>query len=251
RDAMPSGGRLTIRARNATVAAGVVADLDAGDYLLLSVSDTGIGIPAEIRQKVFEPFFTTKEAGKGSGLGLSMVYGFTRQSGGTVLIASVPGAGTTVTLHLPRALGEGVSQPTVAKRGSGDFDRDSTVLIVEDEEPVRRVAAEALEIAGYRVLLAGSGSEALAVLQEVGRVDLVVSDIVMPGGMNGGELARRIQESPYASPILLTTGYALKPDSAFVGVDRFEVLQKPFRPKELCAKVQELIAAGRSPRSTA
>jgi signal transduction histidine kinase len=246
RDAMPSGGRLTIRARNVTAGEGA-ADLSAGDYLLLSVSDTGTGIPAEIRQRVCEPFFTTKEVGRGSGLGLSMAYGFARQSGGTLLIESTPGAGTVVSLQIPRAPPESMPEATEEEAGrETEAAPGSTVLIVEDDERVRRMEAEALEGAGYRVLLAENGRDALALLREVERVDLVVSDITMPGGMSGRELAHRVLQFPNAPPVLLTTGSATESGVGSVADDRFETLQKPFRPTVLCARARKLIAGRES-----
>lgn len=261
RDAMPNGGCVIVHARNATVTAGAVSELAAGDYILVSVEDTGTGIPAALLSKVVEPFFTTKEVGKGSGLGLSMVYGFVKQSGGTLTIQSTAEAGTTIALYLPRAPSEEMEKapgevledmeaPFGAKilvaedEAPGDMKAPSEakILVVDDDERIRQVTADALKDGGYRVLQAGDAAEALALLGNVGRVDLVVSDIIMPGGMNGVELAQRIRQSACASPVLLITGFVPAPDVSLADAGDLEVLQKPFRPTELRARVHQVIA---------
>ncbi|HWG80445.1 MAG TPA: PAS domain S-box protein [Stellaceae bacterium] len=241
RDAMRDGGRITIAARNETVA-GNTSDLVAGDYVRLSVADTGSGMTPEVLARVFEPFFTTKQVGEGSGLGLSMVYGFARQSGGAVRIESAPGRGTVVQLYLPRttmlpARNERTSPPPMPRA-----ERPATVLIVEDEEDVRQLAAESLEEFGYRVLLAENAPAAVSVLER-DTVDLLLSDIVMPGGMSGLELADRARRLHCALPVLLTTGYAEAIDHAVARRPSIELLRKPFRPRELGAKVQQMLSA--------
>jgi CheY-like chemotaxis protein len=241
RDAMPGAGRVTIAARNETVGSGV-PDLAAGDYVRLSVADTGSGMAPEVVARVFEPFFTTKGVGKGSGLGLSMVYGFAKQSGGTVRIESAPGRGTTVQLYLPRTTRMPARAEHVPPRPMPRAERPATVLIVEDEEDVRQLVAESLEEFGYRVLLAENAPAAVSVLER-DTVDLLLSDIVMPGGMSGLELADRARRLRGELPVLLTTGYAEAIDHATARETGIELLRKPFRPRELGAKIHQMLSA--------
>jgi two-component system NtrC family sensor kinase len=237
RDAMPNGGTLTITARNATV-----ADLLAlsgammGEYVLVALHDTGEGIPPSILNRVFEPFFTTKEIGKGTGLGLSQVYGFTRQSGGTVTLQSPPGRGTTVTLWLPRST-EAVTSPqtpapAVSERGAGH------VLVVEDDHSVARVLRELLEQLGYDVTLADNGAEAL---ERVGaaRFDLVLTDVVMLGPVNGLELARALRARHPELPVVVMTGYAA--EIARIAAEGFTVMTKPFDVEALARMIERKI----------
>ena len=194
RDAMPKGGKLTIETGIATLDeayAQANAEVAPGDYVVVAVSDTGAGIPAAIRDKVFEPFFTTKEAGKGTGLGLSMVYGFMKQSGGHAKIYSEEGHGTTVKLYLPRAQpGAGAAAPRATEaplpRGS------EVVLVVEDDALVRANVVKRLELLGYRTIAAATGAEALAIVRKGDAFDLLFTDIVMPGGMSGRQLAEAV-----------------------------------------------------------
>ena len=210
RDAMPHGGTLTIETSNMTLDADYVdtrVDVEAGDYVALSVTDTGTGMLPEVVAHAFEPFFTTKEAGAGSGLGLSMVYGFAKQSGGHVAIYSEPGIGTTVTLYLrpasPKPGTEVPDQPEDAlPRGS------ETILVVEDDPRVQRLTVTRLEGLGYQVLQADDGPSALKVLRSSTEIDLVLSDVVMPGGMTGFEVADQALVIRPALRVLLTTGYA-------------------------------------------
>ena len=239
RDAMSTGGRILIEARNA-VAANEEPDLAAGDYVRLSVRDTGSGMTPEVRARVFEPFFTTKEAGKGSGLGLSMVYGFAKQSCGTVQIESAPGRGTAVHLYLPRTTASAdLAAEAVPESLSPIPERAATVLVVEDDEEVRQLAAESLEEFGYRVLRASNAREALSVLER-DPVDVLLSDIVMPGAMSGLALADEVRQWRKSFPVLLTTGYAEAIDRAEAHGRAYEVLRKPFRPRELEAKVRQV-----------
>jgi PAS domain S-box-containing protein len=242
RDAMPRGGRLTIAAANLPVGSQQVPDLAPGDYLVITVKDTGAGMPPEILARAFEPFFSTKSVGQGSGLGLAMVYGFARQSGGTAQIESSPGAGTTVSLYLPRAGDEAPEQeaaePLVVERER----RAATVLVVEDEAAVREITAELLSDAGHRVLVAGDGAEALRILREEPMVDLLISDVVMPGGIDGLALAATARQSRPQLRVLLVTGYGFDGDRARRGAAGFDVLRKPYRPGELFAKVEEVLA---------
>ncbi len=240
RDAMPSGGRIVIAAHNAAIGA-EVPDLAAGNHVRLSVRDTGSGMAPEVLARVFEPFFTTKEVGKGSGLGLPMVYGFAQQSGGTVQIESAPGRGTTVNLYLPRTTAQAEQaepEPHRAMAPNGP----ATVLVVEDEEDVRRLAAESLEEFGYRVLRASNAKAAMSML-EYDAVDLLFSDIVMPGGMSGLALADAARQRRKNLPVLLTTGYAEAIERAEALGPAVEFLRKPFRPRELGAKIHQMLNA--------
>ena len=197
----------------------------SGEFVAIRVSDNGNGIPAEILPHVFEPFFTTKEVGKGTGLGLSQVYGFAKQSGGTATITSTVGRGTAITLYLPRthelpAPPIAQTEPEAAPRPAG------TVLLVEDHPEVAEVAAAYLRQLGYLVRQAASAREALHVLGGDPAIDLVFSDILMPGGTNGLELAKTVRERYPAMPVLLCTGYSSSAQDAVS--QGFVVLQKPF-----------------------
>jgi CheY-like chemotaxis protein len=237
RDAMPRDGCVAIAASNETIRAGQVPDLPPGDYVRISVKDTGRGMTSTVAARAFEPFFTTKGVGKGSGLGLSMVYGFAKQSGGAVRIQSTLGAGTTVELYLPRCLApEREAQPVAPTLPPGPH--EASILVVDDDEDVRTMSAGALRDLGYRVFEASSGADAIAVLQKR-PVDLLFSDIVMPG-MTGLELSKEARKIRPGLPVLLTTGYA----------DRFErgepdaqlqVLTKPFRPSDLGKRIRQIL----------
>jgi PAS domain S-box-containing protein len=244
RDAMPRGGCLRLITRVITTEQ-IPADLDVepGEYVAFTVEDNGEGMTPEVAARAFEPFFTTKEIGKGTGLGLSTVYGFAKQSGGGVHIDSVLRTGTRVTLYLPTA-------PFIA----GDSQQDRTtdepqqgagsVLVVEDDPEVRDVSIEILRGLGYRTLVARNGEEALEALQRSDRIDLLFTDLVMPGRMSGVALARRAQAMRPGLRVLLTTGYAgLETPTA----DEFPILSKPFRPADLSRALTRLI--GQSSRS--
>ena len=237
RDAMPDGGSILIEACNAP---GESVQGVTGDFIRLTVADTGTGIPEEVRARVFDPFFTTKEVGKGSGLGLAQVYGFARQSGGTVWIESECGRGTRVILLLPRSA-DAPDQPDAQPAEDIATDASAgTVLLVDDDEEVAALVGEMLEHLGYRVTHAASATEALGVLAKVHKVDLVFSDVMMPGGMNGVELAREIRTRALGIPVLLTSGYAqaaLK-SAAAEGV---HVLAKPYRLEELATALREAL----------
>ena len=240
RDAMPNGGRVVLTTCNVK-ASGVPADveLSPGNYVAFAVRDDGEGMPPEVAARAFEPFYTTKEIGKGSGLGLSMVYGFARQSGGGVRIDSAPGTGTGVTLYLPRAAAraEGPALAGVSdqpQRGSG------SVLIVEDDVEVREMSVALLESLGYRVIVAGDGRQALEFLRSAEFIDLMFTDLVMPGGISGVALARQARLLRPALKVLLTTGYA---GLESAGAEEFPLLRKPFRPAELSRAVAEMIGA--------
>jgi CheY-like chemotaxis protein/anti-sigma regulatory factor (Ser/Thr protein kinase) len=220
RDAMPSGGTVTIRAANTAI-----EDGDAnGDYVAIEVEDTGLGIPPDVLSRVFDPFFTTKPVGKGTGLGLSQVHGFAHQAGGSVTVTSELGKGTVFTICLPR--GGGV---TAAARHETNAAGAGTVLLVEDNPDVATASAGLLEQLGYSVRWV---SEAETALQEVDRngIDLVLTDIVMPGAMDGLGLARAIRQKHPGMPIILATGYS---HAALSGHSDFSILRKPYQLHEL------------------
>ncbi|MDE1146128.1 MAG: ATP-binding protein [Azospirillaceae bacterium] len=230
RDAMPQGGVLRFVAENVKLTADRNEEALSGHFLRLAVTDTGSGIDPAVLPHVFEPFFTTKEVGKGSGLGLSQVYGFARQSGGTVHLDSVPGVGTTVTLFLPRA----TTQPRRAG-ATGDVrardraEENRTVLVVEDDATVAATVSASLTERGFAVLQASRADQALALLQDGDAIDILFSDIVMPGGMNGVELAKVARLLRPDLAVLLTTGYAenLPP------LEGMRLLPKPYRMDQL------------------
>ncbi len=245
RDAMPDGGSLIIETSNRTLenSDAKALELSVGEYVSLSVSDTGGGMTQDVIARAFDPFFTTKPLGEGTGLGLSMVYGFTRQSGGQACISSEPGKGTKVCLYLPRHAGDvGVVEPSAdvrrARRGEGE-----TVLVVDDEPSVRLLIQEVLEELGYRVLEAETGASGLQILDSIGRVDLLVTDVGLPGGMNGRQLADAALVSRPDLKVLFITGYA---ENAVIGdgclKPGMHVLTKPFSLEALGGRVREIVA---------
>ncbi|TQT95886.1 response regulator, partial [Xanthomonas perforans] len=219
-------------------------ELPPGDYVCLSVQDTGTGMTAEVMAKVFEPFFTTKPIGQGTGLGLSMIYGFTRQSGGHVRIDSEVGVGTTMALYLPRFTGV-LAQDDVAP-ADAPLQRNAahsrTVLLVEDETAIRVLISEVLTEAGYRVIETAEGSAAVERLRSQEHIDVLVTDVGLTGGLNGRQVADAGRQSRPALPVLFVTGYAA---SAAVGAgqldDGMEVLTKPFQAIELERRVAQLL----------
>ncbi|PPV08275.1 histidine kinase-response regulator hybrid protein [Xanthomonas bromi] len=246
RDAMPDGGELTISLHNRALDATAAQQLElpAGDYVCLSVRDTGSGMTAEVMAKVFEPFFTTKPIGQGTGLGLSMIYGFTRQSGGHVRIDSEVGVGTTMALYLPRFTGV-PAQDDVAP-ADRPLQRNAayscTVLLVEDETAIRVLISEVLTEAGYRVIETAEGSAAVERLRSQEHIDVLVTDVGLTGGLNGRQVADAGRQLRPALPVLFVTGYAA---SAAVGAgqldDGMEVLTKPFQAIELERRVAQLL----------
>jgi nitrogen-specific signal transduction histidine kinase/CheY-like chemotaxis protein len=236
RDAMTGGGTIRITATNRHK----VADLGpASDCVELTVTDTGSGMPPEVLARVFEPFFTTKDAGKGSGLGLPQVYGFAQQSGGKLTIDSAPGAGTTVTLLLPRSLREPTAsrEPQVATGTSIRTGIDhGTLLLVEDDNEVAALTREMLSCLGFKVIHATTPAAALGALANGRPVDVVLSDIMMPGGMSGLDLAREIRRRKPGLPVVLTTGYA----EAAAGMEprEFKLLLKPYSIEALSAALE-------------
>jgi PAS domain S-box-containing protein len=240
RDAMPDGGTIDITAQNVALRGGETAEELDGDFVALQIADNGEGIPPEILPRVFEPFFTTKQVDKGTGLGLSQVYGFTRQSGGTTTIESPPGNGTVVTIYLPRSQADAgmlVETPSAEETTSGS----EAILLVEDNAEVKAVAGLLLQQLGYRVAAVDSAAEALGLLAEGRSVDLVFSDVVMPGDMDGLALARRIRSDYPHIPVLLTTGYAKAASQA----KGFPILRKPYRLTNLSRAIRDAIETQR------
>jgi signal transduction histidine kinase/CheY-like chemotaxis protein len=236
RDAMPNGGSIVISADNdADVQDGELS----GDYVRLVVSDSGTGMSPELVARVFEPFFTTKEIGKGSGLGLAQVYGFARQSRGAVRIESREGVGTRVVLHLPRALTTAAS--TVPSVVAGATQSHGHVLLVEDDEAVAALAVEMLQDLGYRVRREASAASALSTLKRDRSIELIFSDVMMPGGMNGVELARAARKMRPDVPVVLTSGFAeaAAVDAAKAGIT---LLPKPYKLESLSEALRTVAA---------
>jgi PAS domain S-box-containing protein len=241
RDAMPSGGRIEIAAENRTLDGSETVEGLTGDFVALSVADTGAGIPPDIIGKIFEPFFTTKGAGKGTGLGLSQAYGFTRQAGGAIAVTSEPGRGTTVTLYLPRSRAR-IVDPAPADTPAHTEGGGETILVVEDNPDVKTVAVALLEQLQYRVVAVDSARAALDWLENGGKADLVFSDVMLPGEMDGLELARRLRDSRPRLPVLLTSGYA----EALARTPGFPLLRKPYRFAALADAVHTTLAQKRA-----
>jgi signal transduction histidine kinase/CheY-like chemotaxis protein/PAS domain-containing protein len=244
RDSMaPEGGRLTIETANKWLdeRAARERDLPAGQYVSLCITDTGVGMSAEVMQRAFDPFFTTKPLGQGTGLGLSMVYGFARQSGGQVRIYSEVGKGTTMCLYLPRHMGEQEPEALDALV-AGTPGYGETVLVIDDEPIVRMLIVDVLEEAGYAALEAGEGAGGLKVLQSDVRIDLLITDVGLPGGMNGRQVADAARVLRPDLKVLFITGYA---ENAVVGNGHLdpgmEVITKPFSTVALSAKIREMI----------
>lgn len=248
RDAMPEGGRLTIETANRWLDSRAARDrdLEPGQYISLCVSDTGSGMAPEIVSKAFDPFFTTKPLGMGTGLGLSMVYGFTRQSGGQVRIYSEVGHGSMVCLYLPRHLGDAADlDPTPDLADAPRAKAGETVLVVDDEPTVRMIVMEVLEGLGYAAIEAVDGNSGLRILQSDARIDLLVTDVGLPGGMNGRQLADAARLSRPDLSVLFITGYA---ENAVIGNGPLEpgmhVLTKPFAMETLASRIKDLIGTG-------
>ena len=243
RDAMGKGGRLIIETANATLDAERAAeeDIAPGQYVVLTVSDTGQGIAPDVLPKVFEPFFTTKEAGKGSGLGLSMVYGFVKQSGGHIRLRSEIGHGTSVALYFPRSLKALVASPENAARPAPKGGSE-LILVVEDDDLVRRHLSGLLEGLGYRVLQANAGTPAMELIEANPEITLLFTDIVMPGGMNGADLAKKALQLRPDLHVLFTSGYT---ENAIVHDGRLdpgiELLSKPYSRDQLATRLRKVL----------
>jgi len=239
RDAMEVGGTLTVETGNVTLAIpSRPEEPGAGEYVMVAVTDTGSGMSPDVLAKVFEPFFTTKEVGKGSGLGLSQVYGLAKQSGGGVRIDSALGAGTSVRVFLPRAATAPPAEVAEAAAEPEPLARDLKVLLVDDDNAVREVTAGILQDLGYRVLEAGSGAAALDMLDRQAAIDVLLLDFAMPG-MNGAEVARQARARRPGLPILFLTGYA--DIEALPQANDDGVLRKPFVQNELAAKLRSVL----------
>jgi CheY-like chemotaxis protein len=246
RDAMGGSGSVTIETADARVGPPEKPEEPpAGDYVMIAVIDHGSGMTKDVLAKAFEPFFTTKEIGKGSGLGLSQVLGFAKQSGGGMRIETRVGEGTSVKVYLPRAAPETMAdEPVAALRLAHTSRRGATILLVDDDSAVREVTATILEDLGYVVLKVGSGGAALDLLDRQPNIDLMLLDFAMPG-MSGGEVARQVQLKHPALPVLFVTGYADKTALADVGEER--IIKKPFIGDELAEKVNAALVRA-SPR---
>ena len=246
RDAMPEGGRLTIETANKWLddRAAAERDLPPGQYVSLCVTDTGVGMPGDVIAKAFDPFFTTKPLGEGTGLGLSMTYGFARQSGGQVRIYSEVGKGTTVCIYLPRHGREETERSAPASAQSRPSGDGQMVLVVDDEPSVRMLVAEVLDEAGYGTIEAADGASGLRALQTAPRVDLLITDVGLPGGMNGRQVADAARSLRPGLKVLFITGYA---ENAVVGNGHLEkgmaILTKPFAMEALARKIKEVLAA--------
>jgi len=249
RDAMPDGGRITIETANRWLdeRAAKKQDLPEGQYLSLCVTDTGTGMPPEVIARVFEPFYTTKPIGEGTGLGLSMIYGFAKQSGGQVRIYSEVGKGTTVFIYLPRHYGQIEDEgPSTESRLLPRSEQGETVLVVDDEPTVRMLITDILEELGFTAIEAGDSAAGLKILQSEVRIDLLVTDVGLPGGMNGRQMADAGRVSRPDLKVLFITGYA---ENAAVGNGQLApgmaVLTKPFPMETMAARIRSMIEAGK------
>ncbi len=245
RDAMPEGGRVTVQTANAEIDSGTMAgdpEVSSGSYVRLSVSDSGPGMPPEVRDRAFEPFFTTKEPGVGTGLGLSMVYGFAKQSGGFARIKSEPGCGTTVSLFLPRWQGAAADAQPAATAIESTRGQGETILVVEDDARLRQVTVQRLISLGYEVREAASGRAALEALAEHDGIALLFTDIIMPGGMSGPELAAAVREKHPGVKVLYTSGYAAEAAAqrSLLGPGE-ALLPKPYRRSELAVQLRRIL----------
>ena len=246
RDAMPDGGRLTIATANETLdeLEARERDLPPGPYVSVSVTDTGVGMPPDVAAKAFDPFFTTKPLGAGTGLGLSMTYGFARQSGGQVRIRSEPGSGTTMCLYLPRHDAEAsLESPAAGSEAPGRAGTGEVVLVVDDEPTIRMLIVEVLREAGYVAVEAFDAQSALRALESLSRIDLLVTDVGLPGGLNGRQIADAARVKRRDLKVLFITGYA---ENAALGGGILErgmsVVAKPFEIESLARKIAELMA---------
>jgi CheY-like chemotaxis protein len=233
RDAMPNGGKLTLETSNVTLDeayAHANAEVRPGPYVMIAVSDTGVGIPAKLIDKVFEPFFTTKEIGKGTGLGLSMVYGFVKQSNGHIKIYSEEGHGTTIKLYLPRGTAKLDAILTPVPLAGGH----ETIFVVEDDDMVREFLVTQLHSLGYKTVMAPSGVAALAKVDNGVAFDLLFTDVIMPGGINGRQLADEVAKRRPGMKVLYTSGYT---ENAIIHHGRLDagvlLLAKPYRKADL------------------
>jgi CheY-like chemotaxis protein len=249
RDAMPDGGKLTIETGNIYLdeayVAKLVEPLQAGQYVMIAVSDTGAGMDALTLDRAFEPFFTTKDIGRGTGLGLSQVYGFVLQSRGYVKIYSELGQGTVVKLYLPRRVGaDGTPDTQADRRNAAVAGEGEVVLVVEDHEDLRSYSTGAVREMGYRVLEAADAKAALTILNSGVQVDLLFTDVVLPGGMNGRQLADAVLKDRPKMKVLFTTGYTRNAIVHNGQLDPgIQLLGKPFTYSDLAAKIRSVLDA--------
>ena len=248
RDAMPDGGRLTIETTNTWLddASGRERGMAPGQYVAICVTDSGTGMPPEVLARAFDPFFTTKPPGKGTGLGLSMIYGFARQSNGEVRIYSEVGQGTTVKIYLPRYHGKAAEAHVAPERLEAPrAQAGETVLIVDDEPTVRMLVADTLAELGYQAIEAGDAASGLGVLESDARIDLLITDVGLPGGTNGKQLADAARQARPKLKVLFITGFA---ENAAIANGRLDpgmhVLSKPFAMDKLAARIKAIIKAG-------
>ena len=250
RDAMPDGGKITIETGNVRISPEYAEEhegLRAGQYVMVAVSDSGTGMSPEVQQRAFEPFFTTKGPGRGSGLGLSMVYGFVKQSNGHIKIYSEPGVGTSVKLYLPRSTSQTTERSAIPTAGPVPYGDGSVVLVVEDDRPVRHVSVRFLRGFGYRTLDCGTAEEALRILTSDAQVDLLFSDVVLPDGMNGAALVRAALELRPDLAVLYTSGYT---ENAIFHHGRLDagvhLIEKPFTRDGLARRISSVLAEHRA-----
>jgi CheY-like chemotaxis protein len=241
RDAMPEGGRILVYAENRTLAGEETSEKLKGEFIALSVVDTGSGIPPALLSKIFEPFFTTKGAGKGTGLGLSQAYGFAQQAGGAISVDSAVGRGTTVTIYLPRSHAPVVDISALEAPAHSEG-RGETVLVVEDNPDVKSVAISLLEQLNYRVISVDSGRAALDTIERGEPIDLVFSDVMLPGEVDGVQLATTLRERRPDLPVLLTSGYA----EALTRSHGHPLLRKPYRMAALAEAVRGVLTRKRA-----
>jgi two-component system cell cycle sensor histidine kinase/response regulator CckA len=249
RDAMPDGGRLTVETENVDLDSAYARDhatVRPGRYVMLAVSDTGMGMSPDTIAHIFEPFYTTKESGRGTGLGLSTVYGIVKQSGGYIWVYSEPGHGTTFKVYLPR-VEEAVESLPVEKIGEGDRKRTGTetILLVEDEPQLRELTRSVLQARGYEVVEAKNSAEAEQLAEKYGaKIHLLLTDVIMPG-ISGRELAKRLSAQRPALRVLYMSGYTYNVIAQGGTLERgVAFLQKPFTPRVLVEKVREVLDAG-------
>jgi nitrogen-specific signal transduction histidine kinase/ActR/RegA family two-component response regulator len=245
RDAMPEGGALTIQTRNTFIDedySASHAEVAAGQYVVIEVSDVGVGMPPDVMTRIFEPFFTTKAETKGTGLGLSMVFGFIKQSGGHISVYSEVGTGTTFRLYLPRGCEGEMPKESDDHIGEAAPADDKVVLVVDDNAAVRQVIVKQLSSLGYRTVEAGDGREALATIKRGEPFDLLFTDIVMPGGINGIELAARARECRAGLKVLFTSGFPAEIAKRGMSLAAGErLLSKPYRKQDLAREIRKVL----------
>jgi len=242
RDAMPNGGTLRIEARNVIVEKGDAERLTipSGEYVVMEISDTGMGMWSDTARRAFEPFFTTKGADKGTGLGLSMVYGFARQSGGTAEIESGVGSGTTIRLYFPCSE-KTVSREPLPTVAHPPLPRKASILVVEDQDDIRQLLADSLEEFGHEIRTARAAEEAIEILRGNAHIEVLVTDITLPGRMTGLDLVRKARELMPDLKILTISGYASEDSIRASHIGRCAFLPKPFRLSDLNRAVAELL----------